>query len=151
MNKAATALSGRVLNQHNAWAVVRKRARNAEAGNEYAMYSLGYLYRWGQGVALDYGHAREWYQKAAEKGKRKGHELLGLPVREGPGRHQGLRQSARVVPKGPPKRETPLPTGCSRAQSPCRSIVRCIGLDSDRILQLFIGESILAKQVDVLP
>jgi hypothetical protein len=25
------------------------------------------------------------------------------------------------------------------------------GLDSDRILQLFIGEIILAKQVDVLP
>ena len=29
MNKAGTALSGRALNRHNAWAAVRKRARNA--------------------------------------------------------------------------------------------------------------------------
>lgn len=29
VNKAGTALSGRALNRHNAWAAIRKRARNA--------------------------------------------------------------------------------------------------------------------------
>jgi len=29
VNKAGNALSGRALNRHNAWAAIRKRARNA--------------------------------------------------------------------------------------------------------------------------
>ena len=40
----------------------------AEAGDTNAMFNLGLLYDNGQGVAQDYGKAREWYQKAAEAG-----------------------------------------------------------------------------------
>ena len=32
------------------------------------MFDLGVLYENGQGVAQDYAKAREWYEKAAEKG-----------------------------------------------------------------------------------
>ena len=34
------------------------------------MHSLGLLYRDGYGVAQDYAKAREWYEKAADKGER---------------------------------------------------------------------------------
>jgi TPR repeat protein len=32
------------------------------------MFNLGLLYENGQGVVQDYAKAREWYQKAADKG-----------------------------------------------------------------------------------
>jgi TPR repeat protein len=34
------------------------------------MYDLGLMYENGDGVAQDYGKAREWFQKAADKGNK---------------------------------------------------------------------------------
>ena len=65
------------------------------------MNDLGWLYGSGRGVSLDYGKAREWYQKAAA-GNTTAMKNLGCAVRERPGRGPGLRQSPRVVSKQPP-------------------------------------------------
>lgn len=40
----------------------------AEQGDAAAQYNLGMLYEAGQGTALDYTKAAEWYRKAAEQG-----------------------------------------------------------------------------------
>ena len=45
--------------------VVREGRR---PGSTNAMFNLGTLYDDGQGVAQDYAKAREWYQKAADRG-----------------------------------------------------------------------------------
>jgi TPR repeat protein len=46
-------------------------ALNEEAaaqGSTNAMFNLGTFYDYGRGVAQDYAKAREWYQRAADKG-----------------------------------------------------------------------------------
>ena len=40
----------------------------ADRGDAISMANLGKLYQYGQGVAQDYGKAREWYEKAAANG-----------------------------------------------------------------------------------
>jgi uncharacterized protein len=40
----------------------------ADRGNATSMANLGLLYEKGFGVAQDFDKAREWYEKAAEKG-----------------------------------------------------------------------------------
>ncbi len=40
----------------------------AEAGNDYAQYSLATLYITGTGVSQDYAEAANWFRKAAEQG-----------------------------------------------------------------------------------
>ena len=40
----------------------------AEAGDSDAMYSLGQMYRYGEGFKQSYAKAKEWYQKSAEAG-----------------------------------------------------------------------------------
>ena len=42
--------------------------RRPPQGQRDAMRNLGLLYENGQGVAQDYAKAREWYEKAADKG-----------------------------------------------------------------------------------
>ena len=49
----------------------------ADAGNSDAMNNLGTLYAHGQGVAQDYGKAREWFQKAADAGNTTAMDNLG--------------------------------------------------------------------------
>jgi TPR repeat protein len=41
---------------------------SAEAGDADAQYTLGELYRNGQGVEQDFKEALKWYQKAADQG-----------------------------------------------------------------------------------
>ena len=54
----------------------RRRARNSENDAD-AMFNLGLLYDEGHGVAQDYAKAREWYEKAADKGDTTAMKNLG--------------------------------------------------------------------------
>lgn len=49
----------------------------AEAGDAEAMYSIGELYYYGDGVEQDYAQAMAWYQKAAELGDAKAMNNIG--------------------------------------------------------------------------
>ena len=50
------------------------------------MNSLGLLYQNGQGVPQDYAKAREWYEKAADKGDARAKAALErLPISEAAG------------------------------------------------------------------
>ena len=56
--------------------------------------------RHGHGVAQDYAKAREWFEKAAGKGEREGHDVTSAGFMQRSGRGAGLRQGARVVREG---------------------------------------------------
>src|SRR5262249_54716029 len=49
------------------------------------MRNLGWTYRTGQGVAQDYAKAREWYEKAADKGDAIAMNTLGVFYHNGQG------------------------------------------------------------------
>ena len=51
-------------------------------------------------MAQDYAKAREWYEKAADKGDANAMFNLGLLYQQWSGRGAGLRQGARVVREG---------------------------------------------------
>jgi len=40
----------------------------ADSGDPQAQYALGSMYRYGQGVPLDYGETVNWWRKAADRG-----------------------------------------------------------------------------------
>ena len=42
--------------------------KGAEAGNDWAIYNLGYMYENGRGVAQSELEAVKWYRKAADAG-----------------------------------------------------------------------------------
>ena len=69
----------------------------ADRGVATSMSNLGWLYETGFGVPQDYVKAREWYEKAAEKGEEMAMFNLGLLLRERSGCNAGLHQGARVV------------------------------------------------------
>ena len=58
------------------------------------MTNLGTFYEKGQGVAQDYAKAREWYEKAADKGDVEPKAMANLGVLY---HNAGLHQGARVV------------------------------------------------------
>ena len=57
----------------------------AERGNPVAQFTLGLMYREGQGVAKDVKAAVEWLRKAAEQGHAQAQENLGLSYAKGQG------------------------------------------------------------------
>ena len=57
---------------------------SAEAGNAWAMNSIGDLYENGQGVEQSYAEARGWYERAAQAERRAGHVQPGPSVRGRP-------------------------------------------------------------------
>jgi TPR repeat protein len=57
----------------------------AEQGHAAAQFSLGLMYRNGQGVPQDYAEAVTWYRKAAEQGVATAQSNLGLMYRNGQG------------------------------------------------------------------
>ncbi len=57
----------------------------AEQGDATAQYSLGTMYRHGQGVPQDDAQARGWYLKAAEQGYVFAQAALGLIYQHGQG------------------------------------------------------------------
>ena len=50
----------------------------AEQGNSAAQYLLGFMYKYGEGVARDYKQAAYWFEKAAKQGNDEAQRGLGI-------------------------------------------------------------------------
>ncbi|MCA1971751.1 MAG: sel1 repeat family protein [Caenispirillum sp.] len=59
--------------------------RWAERGNVDAVYNLAVVHQHGDGVAVDYDRAMQWYRFAAERGDRVSQYMLGQMYLEGQG------------------------------------------------------------------
>ena len=70
--------------------------RLAAAGHGEAMYRIGKMYRWGEGVAKDYASAKRWYEKAGDAGYSDGYWWIGWLYREG---GPGLEQNYATAKK----------------------------------------------------
>ena len=57
----------------------------AEAGDPNAQLSLGWMYRFGDGVPVDYAEAVKWFRKAADQGHAMAQNNLGAMYRFGYG------------------------------------------------------------------
>lgn len=64
---------------------MREWAPLASRGDAEAQNMVGYMYRWGQGVAQDFEKARYWYRLAADQGHESAQNNLGLLYRYGLG------------------------------------------------------------------
>jgi TPR repeat protein len=67
------------------------------------MNNLGWLYKNGQGVAQDYGKAREWFQKAADAGDTDGMNDSGVLYDNG----QGVTKNTARRRIGSKRQQTP--------------------------------------------
>ena len=65
----------------------------AEKGNASAQYKLGYMYKTGKGVPLDYGGAVKWYHLAAIQGNAPAQSNLGFMYKTGKGVPQDFLQA----------------------------------------------------------
>ncbi len=68
--------------------------RAAEAGDEHAQVTLGWIYSSGKGVPVDKAKAARWYRLAAEKGNLKAQVALGWMYYDGEGCGRNLEESA---------------------------------------------------------
>ena len=66
---------------------------DAEKGDAFAQFSLGFMYNNGQGVAQDYKEALKWYTKAAEQGIAKAQNNLGVMYVKGQGVAQDYKSA----------------------------------------------------------
>ena len=73
------------------------------------MVSLGLLYADGQGVARDYAKAREWYEKAADKGDANAMNHLGLLYAKGQGMAQDYARAREWFEKAADKGDEHAP------------------------------------------
>jgi len=71
--------------QGEAAAAVAIWTRWAEKGNVDAAYNLAVVHQHGDGVAVDYGKAMQWYRYAAERGDRVSQYMVGQMYLEGQG------------------------------------------------------------------
>ncbi len=67
----------------------------AVQGHVRAQNNLGYMYRFGQGVAQDHGEALKWYRKAAAKNHAQAEVMLGIMYRRGQGVAQDDAEAAK--------------------------------------------------------
>ena len=65
----------------------------AEQGHAEAQNMLGYMYRFGEGVAPDYPMARKWYRLAADQGNPTAQNNLGVMYRLGLGGDQDFKEA----------------------------------------------------------
>jgi len=65
----------------------------AEMGDASAQYKLGYMYKTGKGVPLDYGGAVLWYHLAAIQGNASAQSNLGFMYKNGKGVPQDFLQA----------------------------------------------------------
>ena len=65
----------------------------AEMGHASAQYKLGYMYKTGKGIPLDYGGAVIWYHLAAIQGNASAQSNLGFMYKTGKGVPQDFLQS----------------------------------------------------------
>jgi TPR repeat protein len=66
----------------------------ANAGEAYAQYNLGVLYKRGEGVTQDFAQAAAWYRRAADQGDASAQNSLGLLYEDGEGVAQDYAQAA---------------------------------------------------------
>jgi TPR repeat protein len=66
----------------------------ADEGDAFAQFSMGYMYRRGEGVTRDDAEALKWYRKAAEKGYGPAQSNLGFMYQSGKGVPQDLDVAA---------------------------------------------------------
>ena len=69
--------------------------RNAEQGDAYAQYSLGFCYYNGKGVAKDYTEAAKWWRKSAEQGHAGAQTWLGYCYEYGQGVQQDYSEAVK--------------------------------------------------------
>lgn len=65
----------------------------AERGDRHAQFNLGYMFRNGYGVPVDYKKAREWYVRAADQGSVAAQNNLGDFFRDG----LGVSKDAKIA------------------------------------------------------
>ena len=75
----------------------------ADRGDAISMANLGKLYQYGQGVAQDYGKAREWYEKAAANGYANAMSNLGGLYQYGQGVAQDYAKARELYEKAAAK------------------------------------------------
>ena len=66
----------------------------AQQGYPAAQYRLGYMHKWGEGVAQNAAEAVKWYRKAADQGNHPAQNDLGDMYVLGWGVAQGYRKPA---------------------------------------------------------
>jgi TPR repeat protein len=71
----------------------------AHAGNAAAQFSLGFIYRRGQGVAQSDTEAVKWYRKAADQGHARAQGYLGFMYDQGKGVPQSGRKALKWYTK----------------------------------------------------
>ena len=71
----------------------------AHAGNAAAQFSLGFIYRQGQGVAQSDTEAVKWYRKAADQGHARAQGYLGFMYHEGKGVPQSGKEALKWYTK----------------------------------------------------
>ena len=93
-------------------AAVQKLHPLAEEGDTQAQFLLGQMHENGQGVAVDYAKAADYYRKAAELGYAPAEDRLGRLYREGWGVRRNYGQAVRWLEAsaraGDPEGETDL-------------------------------------------
>lgn len=64
-----------------------------------ALYMIGVIYEKGQGVAIDYAEAAQWYRKAADKGNSAAQYRLGRLYERGSGVEQNREEAVNWYKK----------------------------------------------------
>ena len=64
-------------------------------GNAKAQYNLGFMYKYGQGVTLNYAKAAKWYRKAADQGLAEAQSNLGVMYVNGQGVAQDYTEAVK--------------------------------------------------------
>ena len=68
----------------------------AEQGHAWAQTSLGFMYKYGEGVAQDYKTAIKWYHQAAKQGNAAAQYFLGVMYKNGQGVAQDYKQAVKL-------------------------------------------------------
>jgi len=71
----------------------------AEAGNKYAMNSIGSAYYLGKGVLVNFTLAFEWYEKAAKAGDSDGYTNMAMVYRFGNGKERNEEEALKLYRK----------------------------------------------------
>ena len=87
----------------------------AAVGHAEAMEYIGLMYQYGNGVALDYASAKEWFEMAGDAGRLNGYGWVGKLYEEGgPGLEKDLEQACRYYQKAGSKWQEEAEKVCSR-------------------------------------
>ncbi len=74
---------------------VKEWQQAADQGDADAQYSLGFMYRKGQGIPQDYAEAVKWFRKAADQRNARAQLILGAMYDDGRGVPQDYAEAAK--------------------------------------------------------